>query len=326
MKYLPDGNAMTNKEKVNQVQETAFITSHYICKNYHDAQDIAQDVSLKFLLRKADKNKPIIDHIRWSKVVARHETYKRMKKQRKTSDIGELENIEDNISNISSSSDQMEIELIPELPNLKRREVKKLLNEADYTIYKEYIKHKGKTGELAKALNLTINSATNKIYRMKRNLKATYLTKAGYVGGKDIIDYQTNKNIIKFVKMFATKMQQNDLQSLHKYFEQYDIKDIPQMDIAEFKAYEIRLLKKNKFEMLYGYEDSKEKPNFVYLDFVLDKKNYIRIVDMTIPPMFYEIDMTLKEARKILPAPVKGGIPLTGQETYELLTNSDKES
>jgi len=159
---------------------------------------------------------------------------------------------------------------------------------------------------------------------MKRNLKATYLIEAGYVGGKDIIDYKTNKSIIKFVKMFASKMQQNDLQSLYKYFEQYDIDNIPQMDIAEFIVYEIRLLEKNKFEMLYGYEDSKAQINFVYLDFVLDKKNYIRIVDVTIPPMFYEVDMTMKEARKILPDPVKGVIPLTCRETFEILTDRDK--
>jgi len=153
---LPEGNAMTNEEKVNQVQKTAFITSHYICKNHHDAQDIAQDVSLKFLLRKADKNKPIIDHISWSKVVARHETYKRMKKQNKLSEIGELENIADNVSDTSSCPDQKEIELIPELPDLKRREVKKLLNEVDYAIYKEYMKYKGKLENLPRLLTLRL--------------------------------------------------------------------------------------------------------------------------------------------------------------------------
>ena len=41
---------------------------------------------------------------------------------------------------------------------------------------------------------------------MKRNLRVKKLVQEGYTTSKDIIDYNTNKKIVKFIKMFVDKM------------------------------------------------------------------------------------------------------------------------
>lgn len=319
MKYLPDGNAMTNEEKVNQVQETAFITSHYICKNYHDAQDIAQDVCLQYLLKKDDLENPIRNPISWSKIVARNATYKKLKEQRKLSDNGNLDNLSD--PNQSDPTGEAQLNVLEDMPNLEEKDVKKLLNRDDFTTYTKYIKYKGKTGAYADACKLTYSSAASKVYRMKRNLKAAYLTEAGYVGGKDIVDYQTNKNIIKFVKTFADKMKQNDLKSLHKYFEKYSIDNIPNLEIEEYKIYEIKSIAERKYEMLYGYLDMSKRISFVIMIFSLNRFNKINILNIMFPQRVIKVKANLKEVNSVLPKSSMGATPIKGIEALKAVTD-----
>lgn len=314
---------MTNEEIFSEILKTAFITSHYICKNYHDAQDIAQDVCIKYLLRMEDLDNPIKNPISWSKLVARNAAYEKLKKQSIILESNNLEHLSE--TNKSNTAFIEKTDLMKDLPDLEEKDVKLLLNKDDFSTYTKYIKYKGKTGAYAKAYELKYSAAASKVYRMKRNLKAEYLTRAGYIGGKDIIDFQTNNNIVKFVKSFAIKMQQNDLKSLRKYFLNYDQEKIPSMDIAEFMTFEIRVTNKKEYKMLYAYEDFHAKINFVFLDFILDKKNHIRIKDINFPVSVYESDTTMEEAEKILPKPINGIIPLTNEEAYELVTLRSKK-
>lgn len=169
---------MTNEEKVNQVQETAFITSHYICKNYHDAQDIAQDVCLQYLLKMDDPDNPIRNPISWSKVVARNATYKKLKEQNKLSVNKNLDTLAD--INLLNAVVVEKSERLSELPDLEIEEVKELLNKDDFETYASFLEHKGKSRNYAEANKLKYSAATTKVYRMKRNLKAAYLKEAGY--------------------------------------------------------------------------------------------------------------------------------------------------
>ena len=68
---------------------------------------------------------------------------------------------------------------------------------------------------------------------MKRNLRAQKLLKEGYTTSKDIIDYNTNKNIVKFIKIFVDKIKSNDLKSLHSYLEHIPKEEIKCLDIAK---------------------------------------------------------------------------------------------
>jgi DNA-directed RNA polymerase specialized sigma24 family protein len=309
---------MNNEDLYNEVHKTAFITSQNICKNYHDAEDIAQDVCLKYLLKKDDAKKPIDDPVNWSKTVAKNEALKRLGKRKQVSQSAEMESISDPKTTEDNSISPVAEEYdFPDLPDMDKNEAKELLNKEDYTTYKSFIKHNCKTGDYAKANKLTANAASSRVYRMKRNLKSAYLLKMGYLGGKDILDYQTNKNIVKFVKVFAKKMQENDLKSLKKYFQKMDVADIPELDIAEFAVFDIGRNLDDEYHMLYGYVDSEGEVKFVNMGFVLDKKKHIRITKVKFPSAVYKVDITMKEAKKLMPKPIKGVSPISCEAAYE---------
>jgi len=309
---------MTNEELYKEVHKTAFITSRHISKNYHDAQDIAQEVCLKFFLRIDDTEKPIENPISWAKIVARNATYEKLKKQKKLSEIDNLEYISD-----PNQVDPSNVEegLIEGIPDLEENDVKGYLNRDDFSSYKKYIKYKGKTGEYAKAHKLTYSAVATRIYRMKRNLKAAYLKDIGYIAGKDIIDFQTNNNIIKFVKIFADKMKQDDLKSLHKYFEKYSIDTIPNLEIEEYKIYEIKLVSERKFEMLYGYLDIENRISFVVMKFSLNRFNSIKITNVTFPLKITKIKSSIKVVNEVLPNPIKGEKPIKVDDAISIVTN-----
>jgi len=314
---------MTNEEKLEDVRKTAFITSHYICKNYHDAQDIAQDVCLHFLLKKDDPKNPIRNPISWSKVVARNKTYEKLKKSKNLKEINKLDSIANHVEDKAQDGTS---NIVPDLPDLEKEDVRKLLNEDDFATYAIYLENKGKSSLFAAANKLTYSSATTKIYRMKRNLKASYLQKAGYIGGKDIVDYQTNRNIIKFLKTFADKMQKNELSSLQKYFQHFSIDNIPKIDIAKYMAYEIKMIDFRKYDIYYGYLTSKGKIDFVILTFVLSEKNKIKIADIVFPRIVTEFKATLQEVRNVLPKSKQGVVQISNNEAIDIVSKmEDKE-
>ena len=62
------------------VRNNAFNLANSMIRNYHDAEDIAQIVSLKYLLKHEEIDNPIA----WSYQVTKHEVYGWTKKNRKS--------------------------------------------------------------------------------------------------------------------------------------------------------------------------------------------------------------------------------------------------
>lgn len=62
-----------------QIRNCSFNIAHYMTRNYHDAEDIAQIVSLKFLLSEKKIEKPLA----WSSAVTKNEVYRLSKMKNK---------------------------------------------------------------------------------------------------------------------------------------------------------------------------------------------------------------------------------------------------
>lgn len=120
-------------------------------------------------------------------------------------------------------------------------EAKQLLSYEDYKIFRLWEKSNFNVSKVSKLLKLSYHSAHTRVYKMKRNLRALKLKKEGYTTSKDIIDYNTNKKIVKFIKMFVDKMNTNDLKSLHSYLEHIQIEKIECLDITRVLDYDVKL-------------------------------------------------------------------------------------
>jgi DNA-directed RNA polymerase specialized sigma24 family protein len=116
------------EELYKQIRDHAFNLAHFMTKNYHDAEDIAQIVSLKYLLNEKDVHNPFA----WSKTVTKHEVYSRNKEGQKSAQLqqkDQLENYEDNLTEFMDDMERSEKEVRPV-------EAKELLSRDDFRIFK----------------------------------------------------------------------------------------------------------------------------------------------------------------------------------------------
>jgi DNA-directed RNA polymerase specialized sigma24 family protein len=266
-----------NEEIYSIIRNNAFNLANSMIHNYHDAEDIAQIVSLKYLLKHEEINNPIA----WSYQVTKHEVYSRTKKNRKSEILLQKEVIE-NFEEKKLEDIMGKIQNYDKLVSLE--EAKQLLSRDDYRVFRLWEKSKYKVSKVSKLLDLSYHSSHTRVYKMKRNLRAKKLMQEGYVGTKDIIDYNTNKKIVKFIKMFVDKMNSNDLKSLHSYLEHIPKEEIECLDIARVLDYEVRLKDNLIHEILLPYFDSANQVQFCFVTFRIDKHKRIKVTEFQSKP------------------------------------------
>ncbi|NQV18437.1 MAG: sigma-70 family RNA polymerase sigma factor [Armatimonadetes bacterium] len=304
------------EETYHAVRDYAFNLANFMIRNYDDAEDIAQIVSLKFLLNE-DK---IIKPLAWSATVIKNEVYKRAKKTKgleKLLEKTELEKIEEKLDDACSVDKYSE-------KYISISDAKTLLKRSDYRIFKLWLNADFNVKKVANKLKLSYNATRSKVYKMKKNLRAEKLKQQGWLGSKDIIDYNTNKNIITFINTFVKKMEKRDFDHLRSYFEYIEIEKITKLDIKQIFNYDILLLKRNLYELYIPYEDSKSKVQFCIFRFKLDKQNHIKITKFFAKPTkVVKINMPKKEALKMLPRMEKGVLPISAEEVIKILKKKD---
>ncbi len=258
------------------VRNNAFNLANSMIKNYHDAEDIAQIVSLKYLLKQDEVENPIA----WSYKVTKHEVYSRSKKGKKSEVLLQkqaIENFEEKLEEVMGK-----IQDYDKLIGLK--EAKQLLSRDDYSVFRLWEKSNYKVSKVSKLLKLSYYSAHTRVYKMKRNLRAQKLKQEGYTTSKDIIDYNTNKKIVKFIKMFVEKMNSNDLKSLHSYLEHLPKEEIECLKIKKVLDYEVRLKDNMIHEILLPYFDSENQVQFCFVRFRIDKHKRIKVTEFQAKP------------------------------------------
>jgi DNA-directed RNA polymerase specialized sigma24 family protein len=300
------------EETYSIVRNSAFNLANIMTHNYHDAEDIAQIVSLKFLLNQKEINNPIA----WSNKVTKNEVYSRTKKYKNSEILLQkqaIENYEDKLADIMN-----EIQYSDKL--ISSKEAKQLLSADDYRIFNLWLKSNFNVTKIAKILNLSYYSAHTRVYKMKRNLRSQKLIKEGYTTSKEIIDYNTNKNIVKFIKMFVNKMKSNDLESLHSYLEHIPKEKIQPLDIATTLDYDVKLKENMIHEILLPYIDSQAQVQFCGVRLKIDKRNRIKVTEFISKPRnVLAINKSTEQVLKKLPKIEKGIIQIDFDNAEEIL-------
>lgn len=250
-----------------KIREAAFNTAMFLLKDCNDADDIAQNVCLKYLRSKQE----ITNEIAWGQKVARNEAYAlaKRKKLEITAHDCKLEYLE------NKKEDQEEI--TPEFDTITKIEAKELLSKEDYKHYRLMIKYEQNVTKIAQHLRRTKSYVYGLNYRVKRNLVSAKLLKEGYRGTKAIVGYKLHQNILNFIKTLQKKMKENDLQSMHNYFKGIDVSKIPQLDIAKMIDYHIFIKEKGIYRLTLPYFDSNNNVKFCMAYFMLEQNSNIKI-------------------------------------------------
>ena len=301
-----------NEEIYSIVRNNAFILANSMIKNYHDAEDIAQIVSLKYLLN----HKEIVNPLAWSYKVTKNEVYSRSKKNKNSELLLQkqaIENFEEKLDDVMGKIQDFDKIICLE-------EAKHLLSRDDHKIFRLWEKSNFKVLKVSKLLNLSYYSSHTRVYKMKRNLRARKLMKEGYTTSKDIIDYNTNKKIVKFIKMFVDKMKSNDLKSLHSYLEHIPKEEIQCLDIAKILDYDVKLKDNMIHEILLPYFNSDDQVQFCGVRFKIDKHKKIKVTEFISKPR--SVLIVPKSDEQILrkfPKKEKGKIPIDFVDIKKIL-------
>jgi len=295
------------------VRNNAFNLANSMIRNYHDADDIAQIVSLKYLLNQEE----ILHPIAWSSKVTKNEVYSRSKKNKNSEVLLRKEAIE-SFEEKKLEDVMGKIQDYDKLISLD--EAKKLLSREDYRVFRLWEKSNFNVSKVSKLLKLSYHASHTRVYKMKRNLRAKKLMQEGYTTSKDIIDYNTNKKIVKFVKMFVDKMNTNDFKSLHSYLEHIHKEEIECLDIARVLDYDIKLKDNMIHEILLPYFDSNHQVQFCFVRFIIDKHKRIKVTEFQSKPQsVIVVPQPHEQFIDKLPKMEKGKYPIDFVDVEEIL-------
>jgi len=298
-----------------EIIEAAFNTALYLLNNSYEADDIAQNVCLKFL--QTNKN---IDYPKaWANRCARNEVYALAKKNKR-----ELTGLDDKLEYLEAKKEFSE-EIVPEFETIDKIEAKKLLSKEDYKHYRLMLKYKLNVAKIAQDLEKTKSYVYGLNYRVKRNLVSAKLLKEGYRGTKAIVGYKLHQNILNFINTLQRKMQENDLKSMHNYFRDLDVTEIPQLDISKMIDYSV-VLKDDVYDLRMVYLDSSNKPQFCFVDIILDRRDNIKITKFyPKPALVIKINGKKEDLLKEFKPMQKGILTESKEEAREIVKNFNRK-
>ncbi len=301
-----------NEQIYDDVRDRSFRIAYFMTRDSNDADEIAQAVLIKFHFNQKDIRKPLP----WCNKTTKNQVYRYYKEKIRREialDKEAIERFEGKLANDEKESEFNEQQVII-------KEVRRYLSREDLQIYRLYIKYRFDINKISEKLGLSYNSTTTKIYRMKRNLKANRLKEKGYLASKEILDYNTNRNIVAFIKMFIRKCLENDLGSLHKYMEHINKEDIPKINVKRYSDFEISIIPTQKYKLLLPYNDINEQIKFLLFIFYIDRLNRIKIKEILEKKVaLVKLKGTRKSILKCLPDKKKGIIQATPEQAYKIL-------
>lgn len=299
------------EELYYQARLEAYKTALFMLYNEDEAEEIAQEVSLKLCRRKEMPDNAIA----WCVKVAQNEVKALYRKKKNnpefTTDAAQLEYF-DAVN--KASSEEME----PEFETIKPREAKKLLLPKEYEFYKLMIKYKLDINKISKHLGKNKQSIYHLSYRVKRNLVAAKLLKEGYRGTRKIVSYNFHQNLIQFINLLQKKMLNNDLNSLKQYFNNMDIDKIDKLDIHKMLDYDLKKNLDQSYRILLPYYDSKKNIKFCIATIDFDINNRIVIKKLITKPLNIMKTKHPEKIKKMVKPPRNGLLVETLQEMKEI--------
>jgi len=235
------------KESYSKYARIAYKTAYSITKGREDSEDIAQLVAMRLYLNQ-EKINPDSTH-NWVIATSKNESYlmagKKSKEIHKT-----LETYDEYEQKITDS-------LLENRSNLKSIELllKKIENrvsEKERTILEKYFFEGKKISDqyTKRFTNIKKKTLYQNIYRLRKEVRAEYFRETGMKSSKNIVSFNLNQNIMRFIKRYKQCLDNKSFTSMSKYFKEIGIPDkIPNLKIKEIIDYDIQLTGRNEYEI-----------------------------------------------------------------------------
>lgn len=231
--------------------DVAFKTAFSITGKREDAEDIAQIVTMRYLLNehKITSSSPQ----NWAVTTSRNESYLILKKNK--------ELVPKNNDDFQSYEQEITESLLDRELNDGEAEkllakIRRYLPEVEQTILIKYFFEGKKLSELISKYRKNINkkSLYQKVYRLRRDARAEYARSRCMKSSKDIINFNLNQRIIRFIRKYKECMDNRSFEPIKNYFRADALPAaLPKFCIEEIIDYDVVLIGRNKYKIFTSF-------------------------------------------------------------------------
>ena len=237
----------------------AFKVASSIVHNKEDAEDIAQVTTMRYLL---NESKIGSDSARsWIIQTARNESYHVLGMANLENEIHTtyFEEIEREITRflIGNADSVIEKERYAELLNI----IQSKFTSQERSILKLYLNEGRKIKEYfpTKGLKFKEKSLTQKMYRLRKTVRAEYLKSLGLKTPKNPMRYRLNENLNCFIRVYLECLEKRSFKSISRYFKEIGVTSkVPSINIKKILDQDVELIGPRLYKIYVNYIDNRE--------------------------------------------------------------------
>jgi DNA-directed RNA polymerase specialized sigma24 family protein len=256
----------------------AYNTAFSIIRHKEDAEDVAQVTTMRLVLNEGRINKE--SERNWVITTARNESFLMLEKNGRDVKVA------------PDSFDRLEQEITDYLleyydPNHEitdfMNHIKETASPQDWELLNRYLSQGRKLRDLYPYLNSSMkkSSVRQKLYRLRKELRTQYYKRAGVTASKQIVNFNLNQNILRFLKKYKQCLEARSFESMSRYLQKTGIpSEVPRINIKRIVDYDIRLVNSEEYEIFVFYIDNRKVMNAFTMAFWLDDKGNMVLKDI----------------------------------------------
>ncbi|MCB5231160.1 MAG: hypothetical protein WCX83_04525 [Candidatus Cloacimonas sp.] len=254
----------TEKGAYLDYNKIAFRTALSIVRHKEDAEDIAQVTTMRYMLNEGNINPNAARS--WIAQTAKNESYLVLGQasRKKEVQVDSFDVVEQRITDFLIDDVSREIEKERSLDLLNTIRAK--FNSQERALLEKYLFDGQKLREYypTKGLKLKKKSLTQKMYRLRKAIRAEYAKSQGIKTSKDLLDYRLNENLNRFIKKYQECLEKRSFESMSRYFKEIGIPtEVPLINIKKIIDQDVELIGPRQYKIyVYFIDNRKAISNF----------------------------------------------------------------
>lgn len=260
---------------------TAYRTAYSITRKRDDAKDVAQLVTMRYLIK---ENQVEPDTARnWIVTTSKNESYLFLKNQKR-----EILKEPEQLDTYESCEQEITDSLLKNKPTkeeylLLLKKIKQNLPEREQEVLLKYFAEGEKLCNLVsngfrQGFNKNKTVLYQKIYRLRKDARAQYMVSKGMKCSKEIVSYNLNQNIIRFLCKYRKCIRERSFKSMKRYFKEIGLPEqAPKFDIREVIDYDVILTGRNKYKIHVHFINNRGQIDYFSTDFTYDERKTFSI-------------------------------------------------
>lgn len=253
-------------------EKAKYIAIRYV-KDIDLAEEIAQLSSIQLFLNYGKIEKSKINC--WLFTVTRNLCMDLYRKNKKDLEIfvDPVELSESSIIQAIEDEEQLDIDVYD------------FISEADKKLLKKYYYQNIPISKLARDFKIKVKQLKQKIYSLENEIKLYHLVNSDVVYFKLVPTTKLTKQVNNFIKALIKALEKSDFVSMKRYCKDAIIhKSIENIKIKSYEACKIKVIEKDKYQIIIGYLDYENQIKVFNIKFTITKSGNIQVLEMPIIP------------------------------------------